>query len=115
MSLFDVTADNRDRVKSYYLSLCEQGKANFLYDNMIGGASLMLSPDQYPKASPMHRKCRCGSEPEVVWHPLGDCQIICPRCGCKSVRTNTLNWTWHAWDCEVLDTDEENMTIWEIM
>ena len=115
MSVIDVTAENRDRIKKYYLSLCEQGRANFLYDNHIGGASLMLSPDQYPKVSPMHRECRCGSKAELIYHPIGDCQIICHICGCRSVRTNTPNWTWQAWDREVLDTDEENMTIWEIM
>ena len=115
MNVIDVTAENRDRVRRYYLSLCDQGRANFLYDNMIGGGSLMLSPNQYPKVPPMHRKCRCGAEAELVHHPIGDCQIICPHCGCRSVRTNTPSWTWRAWDCEVLDTDTENLTIWEVM
>ena len=72
MSVIDVTAENRDKVRSYYLSLCEQGRANFLYDNHIGGASLMLSPDQYPKVSPMHRECRCGSKAELIYHPIGE-------------------------------------------
>jgi hypothetical protein len=115
MNVIDVTAENRDRVRRYYLSLCDQGRANFLYDNNIGGASLMLSPNQYPETPPMHRNCKCGAEPEIIFHSIGDCQIICPRCGCKSVRASTPMWTWKSWDHEVFETDMENLTIWEVM
>lgn len=115
MNLIDVTADNRDVIKKYYLSLCDQGRANFLYDNIIGGASLMLSPDEYPKVSPMHRECKCGEMPELVHHLSGDCQVICPHCGCRSKRITMPAWAWRAWDNNLIETNEENMTIWEMM
>ena len=83
MRVIDVNAENRDRVREYYLSLCDQGRANFLYDNMIGGAALKLSPDEYPKTAPMHRKCKCGSEPELIMYDNGDWSAACPNCGCR--------------------------------
>lgn len=115
MNKIVVTKDNRQQVRAYYFSLCDQGRANFLYDNMIGGAALMLSPDQYPKVSPMHRKCRCGSEPELTMHDNGDWSVCCSNCGCRSLKGGTPFGALHAWDAEILETDKENLTIWEIL
>lgn len=67
----EVNKDNAMQVRKFYLSLCDQGRANFLYDNHISGGKLGLSPSEYPKASPMHRTCRCGTEPEIEQRPDG--------------------------------------------
>ena len=115
MKVIDVNAENRDRVRNYYLSLCDQGRANFLYDNMIGGASLMLSPNQYPKVAPMHRTCKCGGKPETTMHDNGDWSAVCPNCGCRSTKARTPFRALHAWDAGLLETDKENLTIWEVM
>lgn len=117
MSMMQVTADNRDRVRSYYLSLCEQGRANFLYDNMIGGAKLGLDPGQYPKTKPMHRTCICGNEPKQAGSMNSgkkSCYAYCPHCGCRSVNQVSPLMAWRAWDRNVLENDE-NYTIWEAM
>lgn len=118
MNVIDVTAENRDRVRRYYLSLCDQGRANFLYDNDIGGGRLMLAPDDYPKSAPQHRLCDCGGVPHLE-HLQGfdkyDTYVICPNCGCRTIKQQTPHWAWKAWDRKVFDTDKENMTIWEVM
>ena len=116
--VIQVTADNRERVKAFYLSLCDQGRANFLYENMIGGATLGLSPEQYPKVSPFHRRCSCGSEPVLVGSMVaakGDIFIRCPNCGCKSVSERSPVWAWRAWDARKLATDDSNITLWEVL
>ena len=115
MRVIDVNAENMDRVREYYLSLCDQGRANFLYDNMIGGAALKLSPDEYPKTAPMHRKCKCGCEPELTMHDNGDWSAACPNCGCRSHKARTPMWALRAWDWEKLEINKENYTIWEVM
>jgi hypothetical protein len=113
--VIEVTAENRDRIREYYFSLCDQGKANFLYDHAIGGGTIGLAPSQYPKTAPMHRECRCGSNPELRMHDNGAWTVVCANCGCRSVKAISPMWALRAWDREMLETDKENMTIWEIM
>lgn len=118
MHRIEITPDNRERVRKYYLSLCDQGRANFLYDNNIGGATLMLSPNQYPKASAMHRICDCGGTPTVETistFDKYDTYVMCPICGCKSIKERTPSWAWKAWDHKQLETENGNLTIWEMM
>lgn len=116
--MIEVTKSNREQIRMYYFSLCEQGKANFLYDNRISGARLMLSPNQYPSVSPMHRRCDCGAEAKT-YHLLGfdkdDCYVACPDCGCKSTKEWSPFWAWQAWDNYQLETDPDNMTIWDLL
>lgn len=118
MHRIKVTPDNRERVKKYYLSLCDQGRANFLYDNNIGGAELMLSPNQYPKASAMHRVCDCGAKPimkTLSTFDKYDTYVYCPVCGCRSLIEQTPWWAWKAWDQKLFVTENDNLTIWEMM
>lgn len=118
MNRIIVTADNRERIRKYYFSLCEQGKANFLYDNEIGGASLNLSPNDYPKATAMHRICDCGSNPRcehIATFDKHDTYVICPNCGAKTVKEVTPFWAWKAWDHKKLEAKDNNLTIWEML
>lgn len=116
MNLIQVTTENRDRVRAYYLSLCDQGRANFLYDNLIGGGALKLDPDQYPKAKPLHRICICGSEPELIGSmhiSRGDMYVRCPNCGCRAKEGAMPHLAWRTWDMNILKEDE-NLTIWDL-
>ena len=116
MNLLQVTSENRSRVRAFYLSLCDQGRANFLYDNLIGGAALMLDPDQYPKAAPLHRICSCGCEPELVGSihiAKGDLYVKCPNCGCRGETEKAPHLAWRAWDVKRL-RKEANLTIWDV-
>ena len=119
MNIIDVTAENKNRVRAYYFSLCEQGKANFLYDNLIGGGRLGLRPDEYPKCPPLHRQCSCGSEPELHdnYNSVSreDCYVACKNCGCRAKGGRMPLDAWRAWDTMQLTGDENNMTLWEFL
>lgn len=110
----EVNNDNVMQVRKYYLSLCDQGRANFLWDNQISGGMLKLSPGQYPEAAPMHRVCRCGADPEPE---LGSdhSRVMCQRCGCRTASYQMPWLAWRAWDTEDLEVDDQNITIWEVM
>lgn len=110
----EVNNDNAMKVRKFYLSLCDQGRANFLWDNQISGGMLKLSPGQYPEAAPMHRVCRCGADPEPE---LGSdhSRVMCPRCGCRTASYQMPWLAWRAWDAEDLEVDDQNITIWEVM
>lgn len=110
----EVNHDNAMQVREFYMSLCDQGRANFLWDNQISGGILKLSPSEYPKAKPMHRTCRCGADPERDPDPLNH-RVICPRCGCRTASYQMLRLAWRAWDAEDLEVDDQNITIWEVM
>ena len=118
MNKIVVTKDNRQQVRAYYFSLCDQGKANFLYDNDISGGHLMLSPSEYPKSAPEHRLCDCGGTP-ILEQQQGfdkyDTYAICPNCGCRTTKQQTPYWAWKAWDNKELKVTDSNLTIWEMM
>jgi len=114
--IIKVTDENKKKVRKFYLSLCDQGRANFLYDNMIGGGTIGLAPTQYPKSSPIHRACSCGSEPELkgsLHTTRPDKYVFCPNCGCRSVKEWSEFLAWRSWDMMKLDS-KENITIWEV-
>lgn len=118
MNKIQVTAENREQVRKYYLSLCDQGRANFLYDNDISGGQLMLSPHDYPKSGAEHRRCDCGAMPimkTLQTFDKYDTYVMCPVCGCKSLIEQTPTWAWKAWDQKLLVTVNNNLTIWEMM
>lgn len=110
----EVNNENAMQVRRFYLSLCDQGRANFLWDNQISGGILKLSPGQYPKAKPMHRACRCGADPEQDLDPHIS-RVICPRCGCRTAGYQMSWLAWKAWDAGDLEVDDQNITIWEVM
>ena len=117
MNLIQVTAENRSRIRAYYLSLCDQGRANFLYDNAISCGSLQLDPEERPKRTPLHRACVCGGAPTLrgsAHSAPGEIYIQCPACGCRSVVASSKLWAWYAWDLNKL-FETENYTIWDAL
>lgn len=110
------------RRREEYLSLkTDQQRADYLWNFRHGGAVLGLSPDQYPKCAPRHKRCPvCGGigRPKNVTGNRFDTYdwiIECVACQ-RSTKKNWSVWNaWMDWDDGKVDNIDGQMTIFDFI
>lgn len=110
------------RREEYFALETEQEKADYLWEFRHGGAVLRLSPFQYPKCQPRHKRCPiCGGSGEKQRISRGgtvgdyDFVIECRSCGRKTERRWSAWLAWRDWDDGKVDAIDGQMTIFDFI
>lgn len=107
------------RRKEYFALKTEQEKADYLYNNWIGGGALNLSPNQYPKVPPSHKPCKfCGGKGKEErtsdnMNILYASHIVCERCGRSTKPCWSFYHAWHEWDDGYIVNVDGQMSIFD--
>lgn len=110
------------RREEYFALPTDQERADYLWNFGKGGAVLRLSPSDYPKCQPRHKRCaHCGGRGTLERHYNGaglsvdTFSVECRQCGRHTERFKLAFTAWRQWDDGKIGNVDGQLSLFDMM